>query len=142
MMVPFIISEESVNQLKRLMARTPEARPGQGIRIYMSGLCHGGPEWSLTLDHFEADADECCEFDGLKVMIERALLEAVGGLQVEFEGYDEDGAGGFLITSLDPEVQALYGCGGCAGGCSACAGGCGACHGDCGACHGGGEGDD
>ena len=130
-MVPFQISEESVAQLKALMARTPEARPEHGIRIYISGICNGGPEWSLTLDAFDPEFDECCEFDGLKVLVERSLLESVGGLDVQYEAYGED-AGGFLITALDPEVQALYNRGSacCGGGC----GGCHGCHGHCGDC--------
>lgn len=135
-MVPFKISDESVRQLKALISRTPEARPEHGIRIYISGLSNGGPEWSLTLDTYSPDADECCDFDGLKVMIERDVLEAVGGIDVQYESFDEDDeAGGFLITALDPEVQALYG-GGCSGNCGSCHGGCHGCHGSCHSCDG------
>lgn len=126
-MTPFIISDESVLQLRKLLDRTPNVKPDQGIRIYISGLCNGGPEWSLTLDTFQPEFDECCEFDGLKVIVERELLNAVGGLNVQYEAIDEDG--GFLITALDPEVQALYG-GGCSGNCSSCHG-CHSCHGGC-----------
>ena len=140
-MVPFLISDESVAQLRVLMARTPEARPEHGVRIYISGICNGGPEWSLTLDAFDPEFDECCEFDGLKVIVERSLLESVGGLDVQYENYgDDEDAGGFLITALDPEVQALYnrgascGCGGCSG-CHGCHGHCGDCE-DCGDCDG------
>ncbi len=130
-MVPFKISDECVRQLKRLMERTPEARPEHGIRVYISGLANGGPEWSLTLDTYCPETDECCQFDDLKVIIERDLLEAVGGLDVQYESFDDDDeAGGFLITALDPEIQALYG--GCGGNCSSCHGGCHGCHGGCG----------
>ena len=127
-MVPFTISEESVQHLKELLAREAHARPDQGIRIYISGLSGFGPEWSLTLDTYVQEIDECCEFDELKVIVERELLEAVGGLDVQYESMAD--GGGFLITALAPEVQALYG-GGCHGGCGGCHGGCGGCHGDC-----------
>ena len=132
-MVPFQLSPESIRQLQRLLARTPEARPEHGIRIYISGICNGGPEWSLTLDAFDPEFDECCEFDGLKVIVERSLLESVGGLDVQYECYDDDDeAGGFLITALDPEVQNLYNRpANCGGHCAGCAG-CGGCHGHCG----------
>ncbi len=137
-MVPFNISEESVRQMKLIMERTPEKRPEHGIRIYISGLCGAGPEWNLTLDTFSPDCDECCEFDGLRVMIERDILESVGGISVEYESFDDDeDCGGFLITCLDPQVQALYdtgGCGACCGGkCHGCHGGCHGCHDGC--CH-------
>ena len=124
--------------MKILLARTPETRPEHGIRIYISGLCGAGPEWNLTLDTFSPDCDECCEFDGLKVMIEREILEAVGGINVEYESFDDDeDCGGFLITCLDPEVQALCdsGCGGGCGGCGGCGGGCHSCGGGCHGCH-------
>ena len=136
-MAPFRISELSVAKLHDLLARTPDRLPTQGIRLYISGMSTFGPEWSLMLDNYSQELDECCEFDGLKVIVERELLEAVGGLDVQYEALADE-AGGFLITALDPAVQALYG-GGCGGGCSSCHGGCGGCHGscsgDCGNCH-------
>ena len=143
-MVPFNISPESVKQLKKLVERSPEAKAEHGVRLYISGLCGFGPEWSLTLDTYDAALDECCEFDGLKVIVERDLLQAVGGLDVQYENMadanDDEDAGGFLITALAPEIQALYSGGGCGGGCHS--GGCGGCHsGGCGGCHSGGCGD-
>lgn len=135
-MAPFRISELSVTKLHELLARTPDRLPTQGIRLYISGMSTFGPEWSLMLDNYSQELDECCEFDGLKVIVERELLEAVGGLDVQYEALADE-EGGFLITALDPAVQALYG--GCGGGCSSCHGGCGGCHGgcsgDCGNCH-------
>ena len=121
-MTPLIISDESIRQFRALIDRTPNVPAGHGIRIYISGLGSGGPEWSLTTDAFDPALDECCEFDGLKIIVDRELLEAVGGLDVQFENVDEDG--GFLITPLAPEVQALYDHGGCCGDCSHCRGGC------------------
>ncbi|MBO5752752.1 MAG: hypothetical protein J6S69_03545 [Proteobacteria bacterium] len=152
-MVPFNISPESVLHLKELVKRSPEAKPEYGVRLYISGLCGFGPEWSLTLDVYDPALDECCEFDDLKVIVERDLLNAVGGLDVQYEAMDDGEGGGFLITALAPESQALYGggcggCGGCGGGCQSggCGGGChdGGCGGGChsggcgGGCHDGG----
>ena len=130
-MVPFTISEESVIHLKELLAREANVRPGQGIRIYISGLSGYGPEWSLTLDDYSQDTDECCEFDELKVIVERDLLNSVGGLDVQYEAMEE--GGGFLITALDPELRELFGGGGCGCGCGSCHG----CHGEngCSGCH-------
>ena len=99
-MTPLIISDESIRQFRALIDRTPNVPAGHGIRIYISGLGSGGPEWSLTTDAFDPALDECCEFDGLKIIVDRELLEAVGGLDVQFENVDEDGA--FLITPLAP----------------------------------------
>lgn len=128
-MVPFRISDESVVQLRKILKLTSEARPEHAIRIYISGLSQVGPEWNLSLDTYSPETDECCEFDDLRVIVERELLEAVGGLEVGYESFDDDEAGGFVITPLDPNVMNLYSdsCG-CCGGC----GGCGGCchHGD------------
>ena len=134
-MAPLRISELSVLKLRELIAREPNRLPSQGIRLYISGLSAYGPEWSLMLDNYAQEVDECCEFDDLKVIVERELLEAVGGLDVQYEAMADDD-GGFLITALDPAVQALYG-GGCGGGCHGGCGGCGGgCHGGCGGCGG------
>ena len=109
-MAPILISEPTVQQLRAILARSPEARPEHAIRLYISGLSESGPEWSLSLDTYSPDADECCDFDGLRVIIERGLLEAVGGIRVEYEAMPaDDGSddGGFLIEGLDPDFQAL-----------------------------------
>ncbi len=141
-MVPFRVSNDSVKQFKALIQRTPQAKPQSCVRIFISGLSHCGPEWGLTLDEFSPEIDECCEIDGLRVIVERGLLEAVGGIEVEYEsdGEDADGedAGGFVITPLDPDVQSFAaGCGCGCGGCGGCGGGCpseGGCGGGCGRC--------
>ena len=143
-MVPFRVSDDSVKQFKALIERTPQAKPQSCVRIFISGLSHCGPEWGLTLDEFSPEIDECCEIDGLRVIVERGLLEAVGGIEVEFESDGEED-GGFVITPLDPDVQSFAagcgcgcgGCGGCGGGCHS-EGGCAGCHseGSCGGCGG------
>ena len=129
------ISPESVIQLRELLSRTEALKPKQGIRLYISGLSMYGPEWSLSIDNYDAELDECCDFDGMLVFIERELLSAVGGLDVQYEATEE--GGGFLITARDPDVQSLYG-GGCGCGCGGCHGNCEECGscGDCGDCHG------
>lgn len=146
-MAPFRISDDSVTQLKALIARTPNAKPEHAVRIFISGLSHCGPEWGLTLDAFSPEIDECCDMDGLKVIIERDLLEAVGGIEITYENDEEDEeAGGFVITPLDPDVQSFCSCGGGCGGCGGCGGSCGGSCGGCGentcSCHGDNTNDD
>ena len=133
------ISPESVIHLRELLNSTENVNPDHAIRLYISGFGHFGPEWSLSLDVYEPELDECCDFDGMRVIIERELLQAVGGIDVQYESEGE--GGGFLITARDPEFQALYfgggcGCGGC-GGCGDCGscGGCGHDHDGCGCGH-------
>ena len=127
------ISPESILQLRQLWQRS-ETRSDLAIRLYISGFSLSGPEWSLTLDTYAPDLDECCDFDDFRVIVERDLLHAVGGLDVQYESDGE--GGGFLITVRDPEVQALCGCGGGCGGCHGCdcSGGCHGC--DCADCSG------
>ena len=112
------ISAESVIHLRELLERMENVRPNQAIRLYISGFGHFGPEWSFSMDEYEPELDECCDFGNMRVIIERELLEAVGGIDVQYEAYGD--GGGFLITARDPEFQALYfnsgcGCGGCGG---------------------------
>ena len=119
------ISPEAVLNLRILWAR--ENKPANsGIRLYISGFGFDGPEWSLAVDTYVPDLDECCDFGDFRVLVERELLKAVGGLDVQFEA-DGDG-GGFLVTAGDPDVQALSGCGGgCDGCCDHCSGHCHSC---------------
>ena len=124
------ISPESIIQLKELWNRS-ETRSDMAIRLYISGFSLSGPEWGLSLDTYSPDLDECCDFDEFRVIVERDLLHAVGGLDVQYESDGE--GGGFLITAGDPEVQALYGCGCGCGGCGGCS--CDECSGNCNSCH-------
>ena len=124
------ISPESVIQLRELWSRT-ENRSDYAIRLYISGFGCEGLEWGLTLDSYDPALDECCDFDDFRVIVERELLHAVGGVDVQYESYGE--GGGFLITARDSDVQSLYG--GCGGGCG-CGGHCGSCGGHCESCGG------
>lgn len=134
-MKEFRISEEAVAALRALKEASPEAKPDHAIRVYMMmGFC-GGPQWGFMLGEYDENTDECCEFDGLKFIVESDLLEAMGGLDISIVPSDEDGEDCFMVIPLDPDAQAFFeqqshGCGGCGG----CHGGCGGCHGGC-SCH-------
>lgn len=126
------ISAESVIQLRELWLRS-ENRENYAIRLYISGFSYEGLEWGLTLDSYDPESDECCDFEDFRVIVERELLHAVGGLDVQYENYGE--GGGFLITAKDSDIQSLYGgCSGCGGHCGSCGGHCGSCGGHCESC--------
>ena len=75
-------------------------------------------------------------FDMRKIMQSAGWVKAMELEGENSENLHDDDDGGFLITALDPAVQALYG-GGCGGGCHGGCGGCGGgCHGGCGGCGG------
>ncbi len=149
-MKEFRISDEAVARLRTLKAASVEARPDHAVRIYMDLAFCGGPQWGFMLAMYDENVDECCDFDGFKIIIDRDLLEGMGGIDVQLVDDDEFGDS-FLVTPLDPNVQAFFeaskqsgcGCHGGCGGCGGCHGGCG-CGGDdecgcggCGGCHGG-----
>lgn len=133
-MKEFRISPEAVKQLRFLRDASIEAKPEHAVRVFMSmGFC-GGPQWGFSLDTYRPDTDECCDFDDMKIVIERDLLEAMGGIDVSLLAEDEE-SDSFLVSPLDPDVNAFFeqqqqgcgGCHGCGGGCHGC-GGCGGCH--------------
>ncbi len=135
-MKDFHISDDAVAALRALKAASPEAKPEHAIRVYMMmGFC-GGPQWGFMLDDYHEDTDACCDFDGLRFIVENDLLDAMGGLDIS-TAPAEDGADCFLVTPIDPDVQAFFEQQGhgCDGHCGSCHGGCGGhcheCHGDC-----------
>ena len=128
-MKDFRISDEAVRQLRLLRDASVEAKPEHAVRVFMTmGFC-GGPQWGFSLDMYHEASDECCDFDGMKIIIERDLLEAMGGIDVSLLAEDEEGDS-FLVSPLDPDVKAFFeqerqSCGGCGGGhCCGCHGGC------------------
>ena len=139
-MKEFRISDEAVRQLRVLRDASVEARPEHAVRVFMNmGFC-GGAQWGFSLDTYSEEDDECCDFDGLRIIVARDLLEAMGGLDISLMEDDDEESDSFLVLPLDPEVNAFLGqtrggCGGCHGG------GCGGCHGGCG-CHAHGEASD
>lgn len=133
-MVDFKFSDTAIVELRKLVEATPTMSDDQAIRLYISGFDFSGPEWGFALDILSEERDSCLEFDGIKVVIDNELLEAVGGIDVSY-AEDEEG-GGFLIVPLAPDFNAMFSggggcsghdCGSCGGGCSGCpsAGGCG-----------------
>ena len=142
-MKEFRISDSAVARLRSLKASSAEARPYHAVRVYMDMHFCGGPQWGFMLANYDEKFDECCDFDGFKIIVDRDLLEAMGGLDVSL--IEEDAFGdSFLVTPLDPNVQAFFeaskhtGCD-CSGGCGSCGGGCGSCSDDacscgCGSC--------
>ena len=141
-MKEFRISDSAVARLRSLKASSAEARPYHAVRVYMDMHFCGGPQWGFMLANYDEKFDECCDFDGFKIIVDRDLLEAMGGLDVSL--IEEDAFGdSFLVTPLDPNVQAFFEAskhtGDCSGGCGSCGGGCGSCSDDacscgCGSC--------
>lgn len=156
-MVPFIIKDEAVEQIRTIYDRMEKKKPNASVRLIITILSIAyGPEWAFTLDEYSPEIDECCDFDGLRVIIERSLLEATGGLTIEYEAdKDDPESGNFVIIPADHDVDEFIskygyyftqipwdfsrcgssgGCGGC-GSCGGC-GGCGdgECDGNCDCC--------
>ena len=99
-MVPFIIKDEAVEQIRTIYDRMEKKKPNASVRLIITILSIAyGPEWAFTLDEYSPEIDECCDFDGLRVIIERSLLEATGGLTIEYEADKDDPESGIWIPS-------------------------------------------
>jgi len=95
------ISNEAVQQLKELKDRQG---PDSSIRIGILSGQAAGAKLGVTTD-IANEKDEMFTFDGLEIVVDRALLDYCESITVEFvliEGGGCGSGGGFKITSQNP----------------------------------------
>lgn len=82
------------------------------IRIFISGMACHGPMFNIAKDE-EKSNDYSMEFDGIKYVADKALMEEFGGFEIQY--LEEDGFHGLYVKpQIVPES------GGCGGSCSGC----------------------
>lgn len=80
------------------------------IRIFISGMACHGPMFNIAKDE-EKSNDYTHEFDGIKYVADKALMEEFGGFEIQY--LEEDGFHGLYVK---PQIVQD------AGGCSSCSG--------------------
>ena len=83
------------------------------IRIFISGMACHGPMFNIAKDE-QKENDYAMEFEGIKYVAEKALMEEFGGFEIQY--LEEDSFHGLYVK---PQIMPDNG-----GGCSSCGGGC------------------
>lgn len=114
----FEISDEALAMMRRIISE--EASSGaevSTVRLYVNGMGVSGLTWGLCFDDC-VEGDVSRDFGDFTVLVEGGLLDALGGIKVEYE--DNIWGGGFNVIPQDSSVDFGGGCDGCCEHCSGC----------------------
>ncbi len=102
---PISFTEGAKTELVRLI-QTLNIGEGQGLRIGVKGGGCAGMSYLLAFDHKETD-DSVYTTDGINVLIKKAHLMYLVGMQVDWE----DGLNNKGFTFSNPNAASTCGCG-------------------------------
>ncbi len=80
------------------------------LRIFISGVGWGGPQYGMSLDDKVSDSDQVYSSHGVKVIVDDQTLAYLQKATVKF--VEENGRSGFTIEADNPQPAAA-GCAGC-----------------------------
>jgi iron-sulfur cluster assembly accessory protein len=86
-----------------------EGKSNWGLKIYNAGESCCGPSYGLNLQEEQMPNDEVIEKNGLKVFMDKQVLETLSGMQLDY--YIDEEREGFIFTGSIPS---------CGSGCSSC----------------------
>ncbi len=112
------VTETATEKIKEYLSDNNQSGP---VRVTVMSGC-GGPSLGLALDDAK-ESDAVVELDGLKVIMDRTLLEECGQTKVDFQPPSGCGCGGggFTVVSATPLPGSGGGCGGsCSSGSCGC----------------------
>ncbi len=104
-MAPIKLTENAVNEIKRLMADASFVQ-GQVLRVGVKGGGCSGMSYVLGFDAVEAD-DEQFEIEGVPVIVKKSHGIYLFGMEIEHE--DGLNARGFVFRN--PNATSTCGCG-------------------------------
>ena len=92
------ISDTAVEKGKQIL--TEEGKSQGGLRVYMAGGGCCGPSFGMDINEKPVDGDEVIEKNGLKVFVDKAAVEKLKGMEIDFvvEGENQ----GFVIRNPQP----------------------------------------
>lgn len=102
---PVKLSENAVNEVKRLMAE-PDFVQGQYLRVGVKGGGCSGMSYVLGFDQMEAD-DDLFNIEGVDVIMKKAHGIYLMGMEVDYS--DGLNARGFVFKN--PNATSTCGCG-------------------------------
>jgi iron-sulfur cluster assembly accessory protein len=92
------ISEIAAEKGKQIL--TAEGKSQGGLRVYLAGGGCCGPSFGMDINEAPADGDEVIEKNGLKVFVEKAALDKLSGMEMDF--VQEGESQGFVIRNPQP----------------------------------------
>ena len=100
------LSPTAVARVRLLLAK--EGRPeGAGLRVSVVGGGCSGMQYSLGIEDAPTADDEVLQFDGVRVFVDSASANYLGGTVVDYV----DGLHGAGFKFVNPNAQRTCGCG-------------------------------
>lgn len=91
-----------------------EGKAEWGIKIFVAGESCCGPAYGLNLQEKQMPEDDIIEKNGLKVFVNKQLLQSLSGLELDY--YADEEKEGFIFTGSTPSCST----GSCGTGCDSC----------------------
>jgi iron-sulfur cluster assembly accessory protein len=104
------ISDKAAEKAKALLV--DEGKAEWGIRVYIAGESCCGPSYGLNLQEGQMPNDEVIEKNGLRVFVDRHILESLTGMELDY--YTDEEREGFILTG------GISSCGSCSSGGDSC----------------------
>ncbi len=108
------MTEARIEVTEGALTEIRSALEGKGehptLRLYIAGMSCRGPSWGMALDEPSED-DERVDMGDFSIVAEKALLEQVGGVQVDY--VDSGWQSGFSIRGQNDEEPGAGHCGSC-----------------------------
>jgi len=92
------ITDKAVEKLKAILAM--EGKESWGLKIFQAGESCCGPSYGLDIQEKPSPDDEVIERNGLKLFVNKGVLETLSGKQ--FDYYKDGEQEGFILTGGTP----------------------------------------
>ena len=105
---------------KALAILTGEGKGDWGLKIYVAGQSCCGPAYGINVQQEKLPNDQIIEKNGLKVFVDKDLMNGLTGMELDY--YRDDEREGFIFTGGNPSCGPDAGSGsGCSSsGCNSC----------------------
>jgi iron-sulfur cluster assembly accessory protein len=96
-----IISDKAAEIAMAILEK--EDKNKWGIRIYVAGSGCCGPTYGLNLQEEQMPSDEVIKKNGLKVFVNKELLQSLSGMKLDY--YKDENSEGFIFTGSTPSCS-------------------------------------
>ncbi len=115
------ISEKAAEKAVTIL--TSEGKKDWGLKIYVAGESCCGPAYGINVQQDQLPNDQVIEKNGLKVFVDKDLMDGLSGMELDY--YSDDEREGFIFTGgkmscgTDSGSGSGSGCGSSSG-CNSC----------------------
>lgn len=100
------VTDTAINKFKEILKQ--DKMEDAYIRIYISKMGWGGPQFGLALEELlENSSDIVEDVDGLKFLYEQNLSRYIDAKKIDYQTGNREG---FVFTDQGPEVKCDGGC--------------------------------